>query len=200
MLRRKKKNILIAVLFLALAFIGVGYAALDDRLTVTSTASTAGNFDVHFSQVELLTAESSSTNLSAMTNKYGVGQPSTQAYINPILKAPTEYMTFEITIENSGNIAAVVTDIDITSTPDSTLSAYLTSKNKQWSDYYTIEQVTGYTIEENTILNPGATAQFKVKVSFNNVANMTEMPPGKLETTLTLIYTQSAVDDTPVVP
>ena len=47
--RRKRNNIIIGALCCALVFIGVGYAALNTVLTINTTASTSGNFDIHFS-------------------------------------------------------------------------------------------------------------------------------------------------------
>lgn len=194
MKRRRNKNILIAVLFCTLVFMGIGYAARNQVLNVGTTANVTGNFDVHFESVELLEYESfvDGENKTLMQNGYGIGPTNAEAYMSAILKAPTEYVTFKAVIKNYGNIDAKITNMDVVPTADEDLRSFLSSKGKTLNDigdYFEIEQVTGYELAPNTLIPAGETNELKIRVSFNS--NATEIPDGKLEIKLRLTYTQA---------
>ena len=108
---RKKRNIIIGALCSLLVFMGIGYAVLSQTLNINGTANMQGNWSVKITNMKLLEA-----NKTGRAENVSNTFTDTTASFEANLWMPGDSIEYEVTVENQGNIDAVLKDIIQTKT------------------------------------------------------------------------------------
>lgn len=155
---RKKKDILIVFMLVAVFVMSVSYSMLSQKLEINGTGSVKGNWNVEITSiVESATqgtgvSESASSDLTVASFAAGLYQPG-------------DSVTYTVTVENKGNIDAKLASISSQATPE-----YGTDDNP-----YVIYTYDGITSE--SVLKAGESISFTVTVQYSSeattVSNMT---------------------------
>ena len=111
MRKSKKKNIMIIVLFFVLVLMGVGYSIVSQKLTISGTAKMQGAWDIKITSMELV-----EENKTGMAKDISHSYTNTTAVFESKLFAPGDSIEYKVTVENQGNIDAVLKDIIQTKT------------------------------------------------------------------------------------
>ena len=108
---RKKRNIIIGALCCLLVFMGIGYAILSQTLNISGIANMKGNWNVKITNMELL-----SENKTGRAEEVSHSFTDTTATFEANLYMPGDSIEYRVTVENQGNIDAVLNDIIQTKT------------------------------------------------------------------------------------
>ena len=108
---RKKRNIIIGALCSLLVFMGIGYAILSQTLNISGIANMRGNWNVKITNMELL-----SDNKTGRAENVSNTFTDTTASFEANLYMPGDSIEYRVTVENQGNIDAVLNDIIQTKT------------------------------------------------------------------------------------
>ena len=108
---RKKRNIIIGALCCLLVFMGIGYAILSQTLNISGIANMKGNWNVKITNMELL-----SENKTGRAEEVSHSFTDTTATFEADLYMPGDSIEYRVTVENQGNIDAVLNDIIQTKT------------------------------------------------------------------------------------
>ncbi len=108
---RKKKDILIVAMVFSLCVMAVAYAMLSQRLEVSGTAKTKGQWDVQITGIEATATQGQGTSESANSNL-------TTASFATSLYQPGDSVTYTVTVENKGALDAKLDSITSTTTPE----------------------------------------------------------------------------------
>ena len=152
MRRNNNKSKVIAFLFVALIFMGIGFAVLQSNLNISGTAKASGNFDVEITGVTPQ-ATSSFTKYSAT--------------LSPTFDKPGDTVEYTVTVRNNGTIDAMIT---------ATLDSSDNIKDSNDNDLYLFE--IEYENEKKVIrdewpyymLDAGLTTTIKVTITYNSEA------------------------------
>lgn len=99
---RRKKNMVIIAMCIAMLFMGIGYAALSKNLKINSSMSLAQTWKVEFSDIR------TSTTLGGATNKTKPSVTATTATFNVDLVQPGDLVEYQIDITNYGTLDAEI--------------------------------------------------------------------------------------------
>lgn len=164
----KTKNIIIGALLVAIVAMSIGYAALAQQLTINGTANISGTWDVEFTNI-------TEGALTGATTKGIPSYTATTATFEVDLAHPGASATYDITVENKGNIDAVLDSITGVDTANAAKPVEI-----QYS-------LTG--ISENDELSAGATKVVHVTVVWS--ADSDVIPEETTKTaTITLNFVQ----------
>ncbi len=105
MTERKKRNVIIISLCGVLLLMVVGYAAFNTLLTINGTTSITSNWDIKITSIKQNTKEGDATDEGPQV----VDDLSATFKVN--LVSPGDYITYDVTIENNGNIDAELNKI-----------------------------------------------------------------------------------------
>ena len=152
---KKKKNIMIIVLCFVLLLMGVGYAALSQRLTIGGTAKMQGVWDVRITNIQL-------------SRKTGLAKDNSHKYENLSASfqtetlAPGDMLEYTVSVSNRGNIDAKVSEINATLDGPEAIK-------------YTVEG-----IKKGDIIKEGVTKEVIITIKFDE--NATVIPSNKTST------------------
>ena len=152
---KKKKNIMIIVLCFVLLLMGVGYAALSQRLTIGGTAKMQGVWDVKITNIQL-------------SRKTGLAKDNSHKYENLSASfqtetlAPGDMLEYTVSVSNRGNIDAKVSEINATLDGPEAIK-------------YTVEG-----IKKGDIIKEGVTKEVIITIKFDE--NATVIPSNKTST------------------
>ena len=155
MKRNKKKSIMIIVLCFVLLLMGVGYAALSQRLTIGGTAKMQGVWDVRITNIQL-------------SRKTGLAKDNSHKYENLSASfqtetlAPGDMLEYTVSVSNRGNIDAKVSEINATLDGPEAIK-------------YTVEG-----IKKGDIIKEGVTKEVIITIKFDE--NATVIPSNKTST------------------
>lgn len=167
---RKKNNILIVTLVVAMLFMSVAYAILSQQLNLSGSASTG---DAKWSvEITDITVKAISGAAKSNSESFTV----TSATFDTELSLPNDSITYEVTVQNLGTVDAALKSITSNIAELHDEQAYLR---------YVIEGAN-----EETVLAAGDTTTVSITVSFEDVD---ELPPEPINQTLTatLNYVQN---------
>ena len=163
---RKKRNIIIGALCSLLVFMGIGYAILSQTLNISGTANMQGNWNVKITNMKLLEA-----NKTGRAENVSNTFTDTTASFEANLWMPGDSIEYEVTVENQGNIDAVLKDIIQTKTNK--------DKNLKFSN----------SLIGTEVLTSGSKMSFTMKVEIPEEAEtLPEVKESKYE--IQLIYIQ----------
>ena len=163
---RKKRNIIIGALCCLLVFMGIGYAILSQTLNISGIANMQGNWSVKITNMKLLEA-----NKTGRAENVSNTFTDTTASFEANLWMPGDSIEYEVTVENQGNIDAVLKDIIQTKTNK--------DKNLKFSN----------SLIGTEVLTSGSKMSFTMKVEIPEEAEtLPEVKESKYE--IQLIYIQ----------
>ena len=163
---RKKRNIIIGALCCLLVFMGIGYAILSQTLNISGIANMKGNWNVKITNMELL-----SENKTGRAVEVSHSFTDTTATFTADLYMPGDSIEYRVTVENQGNIDAVLKSITPTTT------------NKSEGIKFSHSEI------DNTVLTAGKTITFTMKVEF--LEDATSIPKVEnVKYNLELVYVQ----------
>ena len=163
---RKKRNIIIGSLCSLLVFMGIGYAILSQTLNISGTANMQGNWSVKITNMELL-----SNNKTGRAEEVSHSFTDTTATFTADLYMPGDSIEYRVTVENQGNIDAILKSITPTTT------------NKSEGIKFSHSQI------DNTVLTAGKKITFTMKVEF--LESATSIPKVEnVKYNLELVYVQ----------
>ncbi len=161
MSERQKRNVIIISLCGVLLLMVVGYAAFATQLNINGTTSISSNWDIKITSIKQNTKEGDASSLEGFP-KY----EDLSATFNVNLVSPGDYITYEIAVENKGNIDAEVARVKL-SEPENDAIKFETNG-----------------IEEGEILTAnGGTDILTVKVTYSDEVTS---QPESLEASLTV--------------
>ena len=168
---RKKKDVLIIVMLIAVVCMSSAFAVLSQRLEISGTATVKGNWGVEITGITPTatqgTGTSSSTNADLTVATFGAE-----------LLQPGDSVTYTVTVENKGNIDARLDSISSKATPE-----YGTDDNQYVS--YTYDGISS-----NSVLKAGESISFNVTVQYSSDIVSTTTMSATLTTVLN--YVQNA--------
>ena len=163
---RKKRNIIIGALCSLLVFMGIGYAILSQTLNISGIANMKGNWNVKITNMELL-----SENKTGRAEEVSHSFTDTTATFTADLYMPGDSIEYRVTVENQGNIDALLKSIIPTTT------------NKSEGIKFSHSEI------DNTVLTAGKTITFTMKVEF--LEDATSIPKVEnVKYNLELVYVQ----------
>ena len=163
---RKKRNIIIGSLCCLLVFMGIGYAILSQTLNISGIANMRGNWNVKITNMELL-----SENKTGRAEEVSHSFTDTTATFEANLYMPGDSIEYRVTVENQGNIDALLKSITPTTT------------NKSEGIKFSHSEI------DNTVLTAGKTITFTMKVEF--LEDATSIPNVEnVKYNLELVYVQ----------
>jgi len=146
----RKKNVIIAVMMVAILLMATGYAYFASRLNISATGNITGNWNVYFSKI------TEGTIVGNASNKTTPSISGTTANIDVNLKLPGDSITYELTLTNAGTINAVVEEVNVVAEGTSAI-------------IYTISG-----IEKGDKLTGGNSIVFSIKAEYDS--NVTSQP------------------------
>lgn len=165
-----KKNIIIAVLGVAVAAMAVGYAAFATTLTISGTATIVGEWDVEITNIEFegkgQAKDGDSTSFNA-----------TAATFDCELYAPGDECEYTVTVQNKGSIKAVLDSVNLV--PDTTNSEY-------------IDMVVTSQPSASDVLNPNGTHTVVVTSTYKDTETAPAAGTSRSLSGGTLVYKQAA--------
>ena len=166
-LNSTQRNYIIAGLCMILVIMGVGYAAFSSQLRISGTSNITSDFAVRIISITPNSIVGEAADKSEVTT-----HTDTTATFGTTLQKPGDSITYDVVIENEGNIDATLKTITKTDTSNSAI----------------LFETSG--VNEGDELGVGETATMKVKVTYN--PSVTSQPEN-LESSLkvTLDYEQS---------
>ncbi len=175
MSKRNKKKIVIGILCCMLVFMGIGYAALSQVLNIGTTAKVTGSWKIYISSATVKEKSDADMNGTEITDN-----KTTDISLNVSFKKPSDYITYDITVENAGTIDAKLDEI--TMTPPSNVIDGTEEK------MFLMETQN---LTKGSVLKAGETATFQMTLRFNEKA--TALPSANEEFIfgLKLTYVQS---------
>ena len=163
---RKKRNIIIDALCCLLVFMGIRYAILSQTLNISGIARMQGNWNVRITNMELL-----SENKTGRAEEVSHSFTDTTATFTADLYMPGDSIEYRVTVENQGNIDALLKSITPTTT------------NKSEGIKFSHSEI------DNTVLTAGKTITFTMKVEF--LEDATSIPNVEnVKYNLELVYVQ----------
>ena len=106
-LNRTNRNYIIAGLCMILVIMGVGYAAFSSQLKISGTSNIGANFNVRITGIQSSVQNGSASDAQTPTHD------DTTATFKTNLVSPGDSMKYDITVENQGNIDAVLESIEV---------------------------------------------------------------------------------------
>ncbi len=163
---RKKRNIIIGALCCLLVFMGIGYAILSQTLNISGIANMKGNWNVKITNMELL-----DKNKTGRAEEVSHSFTDTTATFEANLYMPGDSIEYEVTVENQGNIDALLKSITPTTT------------NRSEGIKFSHSEI------DNTVLTAGKKITFTMKVEF--LESATSIPKvDNVKYNLELVYVQ----------
>ncbi len=106
-LNRTNRNYIIAGLCMILVIMGVGYAAFSSQLKISGTSNIGANFNVRITGIQSTVQSGQASDAQTPTHD------DTTATFKTNLVLPGDSMKYDITVENQGNIDAVLESIEV---------------------------------------------------------------------------------------
>ena len=165
---KKKKDILIIVMLVAVVCMSSAFAMLSQKLEVSGAGTVKGNWDVEITDLEAIATQGNGNSLSASSDL-------TVATLVAELTQPGDSVTYNVTVENKGNIDATLESITSNATPN-----YGTDDNPYL--IYTYDGITS-----GSVLRAGEKITFAVTVQYSSETTDVAMMTVNLTTILNYV-------------
>ena len=166
---RKKKDILIIVMVVALVFMSTAYALLSHQLNINGTATISDSWNVKITSIEAIA--SSGTAEAGSVNNTG-----TVATISPVFYTVGDSVTYKVIVENKGSLDAVL----------SSITTAVTSNDGTDAPNVTYEYEG---IKAEDVLESGDSVTFTVTVTYASASQTAQNPDLAEVKTVTLTGT-----------
>ncbi len=103
--KKRKRLLAISVAMFMICGMALGYAALSSSLKISGTGTISANWDILFTNIEEMGRKGASSNQSEITDKL-------TAIFDVNIEAPGDYIEYNVTLKNNGNIDAVIESIE----------------------------------------------------------------------------------------
>ncbi len=120
-MRRNKTRLYIFLLIITMFFLSIGYALFSETLAISGTANTSGTFDIQFTA-----ATTSNVTGCTPTATVAVGGKSLTIDVAD-MQYPGATAQIDITVQNMGNVAAILQSVDVTGTDDTDITVTVPS-------------------------------------------------------------------------
>lgn len=178
-MQAKKKNRVIIALAVIVAFMAVGYAILQQQLTINGTANIDAKWAVKITGIEGSFIEGASNTFEDMTEIVPTFTDTTATF-NATLPIPGAEADYTITVKNEGTIPAMLNGLPDLGT---------TNAEDPQQIIYEVDFAEGY--EGKYRLEPEESVQFLVAVYWDSNDEVGVTEPVSKEATITLNYTQA---------
>lgn len=168
---RKKKDVLIIVMLVAVVCMSVAFATLSRKLEVVGTNAVKGKWQVEITDIDATASQ-------GMGVSESVDSDLTVANVSTGLYQPGDSVTYSVVVENKGNIDAKLASIASTVTPN-------TGADDNPYIIYTYDGITS-----GSILEAGDKITFTVTVQYSSEATLVSNITANLTTILN--YVQNA--------
>lgn len=179
---KKNGNIYFIIIFLLSISLGLGYSIISTTLKINGTTTIKkANWDVHFDNVQVNNASTSTSNNISLNSDY------TQLTFTTTLEEPGDFYEFNVDVVNDGSIDAMVSTIATTG---------LTTAQQEYISF-TATYADGTAINAKDKLTAQTSKNILVRVNYKNVDKIFEEDQ-LINLTLTITYVQA--DSTAVDP
>ena len=162
---RKSKNVVIIALCLTLIFMGVGFAALSQNLTINATGTITSSWDVHFDSVEDDTAALTANTANEGVSTSATGAGTTVANVAFTLAKPGDQVQYKFVAKNYGTIKAGLATATAALDEETYVSRTITVDGAD----LTMGADDVVLTPANLVLNQNDTAEVIVTYTFNDV-------------------------------
>ncbi len=161
-MKKKNNGLLLAIAFVVMLGISVGYAAITTTLQINGTSSIGkATWDVHFENISVTSGSVTATTAATVdTNKTSVGYAVT-------LSLPGDFYEFTVDVKNGGTIPAKLSGTPTLSGVSSEQDVYVN---------YTVKYSDGTAINANDELAAGASKKLKVRVEYDKNITDSQLP------------------------
>lgn len=165
---KKKKDILIIVMLVAVVCMSVAFATLSQRVEVAGTNAVKGNWQVEITGIDAIASQGMGTSES-------VNSDLTVANVSASFYQPGDSVTYSVVVENKGNIDAKL---------DSIASAITPNAGADDNPYviYTYDGITS-----GSVLEAGDKITFTVTVQYSSEATIVSNITANLTTILNYV-------------
>lgn len=186
---KRSKNVVIIALCLALIFMGVGFAALSQNLTINAVGTVSGKsaWDVHyasFAQSDLGGNAENTSEKEGDNFKY-LDNANTTATVAFKLTAPGDYIEFKGTIENFGSIDAKLATYTSSFDAD---NEYITKRITIGGQEITTDESNNVTAPSINLVKAGAGSSSTEVVVRYTLNNLTELPANEVEVKDNIVF------------
>ena len=157
---KNRKPLIIGILCVLVVVMAVGFALLREQLTITGSSHVDSNWNIRITSISANVnggAEDKEASGDCTTRTSG-GCNSTSATFNAGLTTPGDYITYTVTVTNSGSLDGVVSGITLTPETSSSDPILVTKSGLEQGDKITANGGTN-TIEVTVKYNPEVTSQ-----------------------------------------
>ena len=157
---KNRKPLIIGVLCALVVVLAVGYALLSSELRISGTSSVDSNWNIRITSITanaIGSAEDKEASGECTTRTSGSCN-STTASFNAGLTTPGDYITYTVTVTNSGSLDGVVSGITLTPETSSSDPIQVTKSGLEQGDKITANGGTN-TIEVTVTYNPATESQ-----------------------------------------
>lgn len=170
----KRKNILIAVLLIAIVTLSVGYALLSQRLDIVATAGTGdAKWEVKFTDLQPISIPAGEVLV------YQADFDATTVTFDVELKAPSAEAVYTVSVENAGTINAQL---------DSITGLEAANAEQPEDLQFRVDGIT-----TGDILSAGETAVFTISILWDEASETTDFT--SKEVTIGFNYVQNVSQD-----
>jgi hypothetical protein len=102
--KNQKRLMVMSVALFIICAMALGYAALSSSLKISGTGTISANWDILFTRIEEASKKGATSNESVITDKL-------TATFDVNIEAPGNFIEYNVTLKNNGNIDAVIESI-----------------------------------------------------------------------------------------
>ncbi len=186
-MKQKEKNMVIVSLLVLTLIMIVGYSAFNANLKIRGVARVSTRWNVMITQIDVNKAETTGEGVSKATT---LGESGLSAVFESSLTSPGDTVTYDVTIENKGEIEAKLDDMILeqknigTGVPGEKLTPEQIASNPIVYSYKGIEK--------DDVLPVSEQKTFQVVVQYNPNAHNQPLPEQmKSSLVMTLSYVQN---------
>ena len=176
----KKKKIIFILLLIVI--ISVGFSAISATLSITGNSTIARNtWDVHFENVQV-------TSGSVTASTPVISNNDTQVTYNVTLNMPGDFYEFTVDAVNEGTIDAMIQTFSNTG---------LTTEQEKYLSY-SIKYDNDLDVANKHLLAHGSSATYRVRVSYRDDLDATDLPDSDQTISLTFSVTYEQADSSAI--
>ena len=172
------KNKKFLFIFFLIMVISIGFSILSSGLTITGNSTIARNtWDVHVENVQITSGSVTATTPTISNND-------TQVTYNVVLNMPGDFYEFTVDAVNEGTIDAMIQTFSNTG---------LTTEQEKYLSY-SIKYANGVDVANKHLLAHGSSATYRVRVSYRDDLDATDLPDSDQTISLTFINHMKKLD------